>query len=107
MEFRHPSWIEAKDLLLSQGVAWCVAETDEKDPGPTTCPGSRSATCACARPSTRTRSSVRGPSGSRPALDAGADVFCYFKHEDDGAGPKMAKRLRETLEDRAPDRASA
>ena len=34
MEFRHPSWIEAKDLLLSQGVAWCVAETDEKDPGP-------------------------------------------------------------------------
>ena len=34
MEFRHASWIEAKDLLLSQGVAWCVAETDEKDPGP-------------------------------------------------------------------------
>ena len=34
MEFRHASWVEAKDLLLSQGVAWCVAETDEKDPGP-------------------------------------------------------------------------
>jgi uncharacterized protein YecE (DUF72 family) len=29
----------------------------------------------------------------RPALDAGADIFCYFKHEDDGFGPKMAKRL--------------
>lgn len=29
------------------------------------------------------------------------------KHEEDGAGPKMAKRLRETLEDRAPDRVSA
>ena len=34
MEFRHPSWTEARELLLSQGVAWCVAETDDKDPGP-------------------------------------------------------------------------
>jgi hypothetical protein len=32
MEFRHPSWKEARELLLSQGVAWCVAETDDKDP---------------------------------------------------------------------------
>src|SRR5262245_28351242 len=34
MEFRHPSWREARDVLLSQGVAWCVAETDEQDPQP-------------------------------------------------------------------------
>ncbi len=34
MEFRHPSWREARDLLLAQGVAWCVAETDEQDPSP-------------------------------------------------------------------------
>src|SRR5437667_492376 len=34
MEFRHPSWTQARDLLLEQGVAWCVAETDENDPGP-------------------------------------------------------------------------
>ena len=34
MEFRHPSWTEARELLLSQGIAWCVAETDDKDPGP-------------------------------------------------------------------------
>ena len=34
MEFRHPSWREARELLLEQGVAWCVAETDEQDPGP-------------------------------------------------------------------------
>ena len=34
MEFRHPSWNEARELLRSQGVAWCVAETDEQDPSP-------------------------------------------------------------------------
>jgi uncharacterized protein YecE (DUF72 family) len=34
MEFRHPSWKEARDLLVSQGVVWCVAETDENDPSP-------------------------------------------------------------------------
>ena len=32
MEFRHASWNEAKDLLRDQGIAWCVAETDERDP---------------------------------------------------------------------------
>ena len=42
-----------------------------------------------------------------PALASGADVFCYFKHEEDGAGPKMAKRLRATLDDRAAGAASA
>jgi len=30
MEFRHPSWEEARDLLAEQGVAWVVAETDER-----------------------------------------------------------------------------
>jgi uncharacterized protein YecE (DUF72 family) len=34
-----------------------------------------------------------------PALAAGSDVFCYFKHEDEGASPKMAKRLRSALEE--------
>jgi uncharacterized protein YecE (DUF72 family) len=33
----------------------------------------------------------------REALDAGTDVFCYFKHEDKGAGPIFAQRLRKML----------
>ena len=33
----------------------------------------------------------------RPVLAEGVDVFAYFKHEDDGASPKMAKRLEEIL----------
>lgn len=31
--FRNPSWEEARGLLRDQGVAWCTAETDEKEPG--------------------------------------------------------------------------
>ena len=34
MEFRHPSWAAARDALLERSVAWCVAETDDKDPKP-------------------------------------------------------------------------
>ena len=33
----------------------------------------------------------------QPALDGGATIFCYFKHEDEGASPKMAKRLEQML----------
>ena len=31
------------------------------------------------------------------AMDAGRDVYCYFRHEDAAAGPRMALRLRELL----------
>jgi hypothetical protein len=36
-----------------------------------------------------------------PALAAGSDVFCYFKHEDEGASPKMAQRLEDILRSKA------
>ena len=93
MEFRHPSWSEARELLLSQGVAWCVAETDEKDPGP------RRPVMGARRlpPPAQDRIHGRRAEGwadrIAPALAAGSDVFCYFKHEDEGASPKMARRL--------------
>jgi predicted transcriptional regulator len=34
----------------------------------------------------------------RPSLEAGRDVYCYFKHEDEGASPKMAERLSTMIE---------
>lgn len=98
MEFRHPSWVEARDLLLDQGVAWCVAETDEKDPGP----GDLSwEPCGYLRlrKTEYTDDELRewaGRIGS--ALAAGNDVYCYFKHEDSGLSPRMAKRLVQMLE---------
>lgn len=36
----------------------------------------------------------------RPLLDAGVDVYCYFKHEDDPRGARYAERLLELSGDR-------
>jgi uncharacterized protein YecE (DUF72 family) len=37
----------------------------------------------------------------RAALDGGVDVFCYFKHEEKGAGPIFAQRMHELVLDSA------
>lgn len=93
MEFRHPTWREARDLLLEQGVAWCVAETDEQDPGPDDLSWEPFGFLRL-RKTEYSDEELRAWAGRiGPALEAGHDVFCYFKHEDEGAGPKMADRL--------------
>jgi len=96
-EFRHPSWIEAKELLASQGAAWCVADTDKQpftderlEPGP----------FAYLRLRKEFYSEEELTGWARriePVLAAGTDVFCYFKHEDKAAGPLFAQRLQELL----------
>jgi uncharacterized protein YecE (DUF72 family) len=97
MEFRHPSWTEARDLLRSQGVAWCVAETDERDPSPEDLSWDPVGYLRL-RKTEYTDDELRGWADRvRPALEAGSAVFAYFKHEDEGASPKMAKRLEEIL----------
>jgi uncharacterized protein YecE (DUF72 family) len=93
MEFRHPSWFEARDLLLEQGVGWCVAETDERDPGPEDLSWVPFGFLRL-RKTGYTDDELRGwAERIGPALAAGHDVYCYFKHEDEGASPKMADRL--------------
>ncbi len=97
MEFRHPSWIEARDLLLDQGVAWCVAETDEKDPGPDDLSWEPFGFLRLRKTEYTDEELAGWVERIRPALDAGNDVYCYFKHEDDGASTRMADRLRSAL----------
>ena len=97
MEFRHPSWREARDLLLEQGVAWCVAETDEQDPGPDDLSWEPFGFLRL-RKTEYGQDELKGWAARLgPALEAGHDVFCYFKHEDEGASPRMAERLRAHL----------
>lgn len=97
MEFRHPSWAEARELLLEQGVAWCVAETDEKDPGPDDLSWEPFGFLRL-RKTEYDDDELRGWADRiRPALEAGNDIFCYFKHEDEGASTRMAERLRAML----------
>lgn len=94
MEFRNASWREAKDLLYAQGIAWCVAETDDKDPGPDDLSWDPFGFLRL-RKTAYEQGEVKGwAERIRPALTNGHDVFCYFKHEDEGASPQMADRLR-------------
>jgi uncharacterized protein YecE (DUF72 family) len=97
MEFRHPSWAEARELLLSQGVAWCVAETDEQDPGPDDLSWEPAGYLRLRKTEYSDEELKGWADRISPALNAGSDVFCYFKHEDLGASPKMAKRLEDIL----------
>jgi uncharacterized protein YecE (DUF72 family) len=93
MEFRHPSWTEARDLLLDQGVAWCVAETDEKDPGPDDLSWEPFGFLRLRKTGYGDDELRAWADRIRPALEADRDVFCYFKHEGEGASPKMVERL--------------
>jgi uncharacterized protein YecE (DUF72 family) len=94
-EFRHPSWSQAKEILASQGAAWCVAETDEKpfdqdrlEPGPFV--------YLRLRKTTYSDDELRAWSRRlQDPLERESDVFCYLKHEEKGAGPLFAQRMLE------------
>ena len=97
MEFRHASWEEARPLLSEAGVAWCTAETDEGKVGPVTF---EPFGFLRLRKEDYTGEELRAwAERIRPALADGHDVFCYLKHEDEGAAPRLALRLERFLED--------
>jgi uncharacterized protein YecE (DUF72 family) len=97
MEFRHPSWTDARDRLLAAGVAWCVAETDEKDPRPEDLSWEPVGYFRLRKTEYTDEELRTWADRIGPALENDATVFCYFKHEDEGASPKMAKRLEDIL----------
>ena len=97
MEFRHPSWVEARDLLLEHGIAWCVAETDDKDPGPDDLSWEPFGFLRLRKTEYEDAELSAWAERIRPALEGGSDVYCYFKHEDEGQSTKMADRLRAIL----------
>ena len=89
-----PVVVGARDLLLEQGVAWCVAETDDKDPAPEDLSWEPAGYLRLRKTEYSDEELGVWAARMREALDAGADIFCYFKHEDEGASTQMAKRLQ-------------
>ncbi len=95
MEFRHPSFDtdEVRDKLAAAGVAWCVADTEEK-----------AATFVRTAPDfAYVRLRKGGYDASEMAgwaktigetLESGVDVYTYLKHEDSATGPRDAAVLR-------------
>jgi uncharacterized protein YecE (DUF72 family) len=101
MEFRHASWAEARQLLLDQGVGWCVAETDERDPSPEELSWDPVGYLRLRKSEYTDEELATWAQRIKPALESGATIFCYFKHEDLGASPQMAKRLEDILRSKA------
>jgi uncharacterized protein YecE (DUF72 family) len=93
VEFRHESWFDdaVYDLLRSRGVALCVADTEE---------GSTPAVATADFGYLRLRAVEYTDDDLRRWLDTMArvgagwrDAFVFFKHEDSGTGPALARRF--------------
>lgn len=93
-EFRHPSWFddEVFGLLRERRVALCIAEAEDG----VEVPFVSTADWGYLR--------LRRPDYGDPELKAWVervrqpgwqDAFIFFKHEDEGKGPQMAKRFLE------------
>lgn len=99
MEFRHESWSEARDLLVENGVAWCMAETDAADVDRSSVPSEPFAYLRLRREEYSDEDLSAWAASIRSILEAGSDVYAYFKHEDGTAAPRYAERLRALLPD--------
>jgi uncharacterized protein YecE (DUF72 family) len=105
MEFRHPSWLEARPILAAQGVAWCSAETDEKEADE---PSWEPFGYLRLRKTEYTDDELhKWAERISPAIADGRDVYVYFKHEDGAASAKWAVQLQEILSDPPSRDASA
>ena len=96
MEFRHESFAdpEVDELLAANSVARCGADTDEA--------ALRSAPVTASYVYLRLRKQDYAPAELshwadeiRRQLAEGRDVYCYFKHEGGGIGPKYALSVKE------------
>jgi uncharacterized protein YecE (DUF72 family) len=97
IEFRHPSWHAAWDLLAARGVARCLADSDEQPAASSDLSWSPFGYLRLRRADYDGEQLTMWADRIRDALAGGSDVFCYFKHEDSGAGPRMAKALEALL----------
>jgi uncharacterized protein YecE (DUF72 family) len=93
MEFRHPSWDAAWPLLAESGIARCVADTDERAAEEHALSWQPFGYLRLRRAEYSDGELAVWAGRIQAALDGGSDVYCYFKHEDSAAGPRMALRL--------------
>ena len=94
-EFRHASWFEDDvfEALRARNAALCIAHTEEEE-GAVQTPFVATADWGYLR----LRKVGYGPGeleewAARIRQPAWGDVFAFFKHEDEGTGPKLAKQF--------------
>ena len=98
VEFRHASWLEddVLEVLRARDAALCVADTDEKDDEAKR-PPAIVATASWGY--LRLRREKYDARALRKWADlvgaqAWTDAWVFFKHEDAGAGPKLAAKFQ-------------
>jgi uncharacterized protein YecE (DUF72 family) len=94
LEFRHPSWFEEDvfALLRKRRAALCIADAED---GPEV-PFVATAEWGYLRLRREAYSSRTLKSWAKRIRGAGwRDAFVFFRHEDEGKGPRFAKRLEE------------
>jgi uncharacterized protein YecE (DUF72 family) len=97
-EFRHHSWFdeEVYTALRARDAALCLADTDEvADPASLVVP-------TASWGYLRLRRSEYAPGelaawASRVEAQSWSDAYVFFKHEDEGKGPRFAVEFRERL----------
>ncbi|MFA5890161.1 MAG: DUF72 domain-containing protein [Actinomycetota bacterium] len=98
MEFRHPSWddAEVREALAANNTALCVADTGTATPSVVrTAQGFMYMRLRGLDYSDEDLRAWSTP--VRAALEEGADVYVYFKHEDDPSGVRFALRFRDLV----------
>lgn len=98
MEFRHQSFDtdEVRGELAGAGVAWCVADSDGRE-GRFVLTASGFAYVRLRRETYDAPTLAGWAKSIGTALDAGADVYCYVKHEGSGTGPEDAITLQDLV----------
>ena len=98
-EFRHPSWTdeEVHEALRQREMALVCADTDDDDDDEPIVETADWGYLRLRRPDYSDEDLARWAEGVRSTGWTGAMVF--FKHEDEGAGPRMAARFRELFEE--------
>jgi uncharacterized protein YecE (DUF72 family) len=93
-EFRHPTWRDdaVHELLRAHDAMLCAADTDEGDSPPLVATSKRGYL--------RLRRTAYGDPelaewAGRVAAQPWERAYVYFKHEDEGLGPKFAARFAE------------
>ena len=93
-EFRHEAWDddEVRARLAARNLAWCVADTDDA-PEPELRPGADWGYLRLRR--TAYDEAALGRWRERASAAGWKDAYVFFKHEDEGTGPKLAARFLE------------
>ncbi len=97
-EFRHPSWNteEARACLRARACALVVSDSDD-DPAPTgALPVTADWTYLRLRRAAYSDDELRAWGERLGACDV-ESAFAFFKHEDDGSGPRAAGRFLELV----------